>query len=142
MLAGRTTARDFIVDKVVGNDNIGMAVNAVETAGQPGLNVAGKVMDLAGDLAGKVAPVLDVAEGAKIAVSVVNRDPGSVQDAAKFGVELAVGGTVPAASIPTTVLMNDAHTEGGLTNPDNHQQLSGAYSFSLDQTKTGNAHLQ
>ena len=143
ILDGLASARDFVVDKVLGNDNIGMVLDATEIAGQPEVNLGGnKVLDAAGDAAGKISPVLNAAEGAKIMVNLVNGEPGSKQDAAKFVVELGVGATVPAASIPATVLMNDARTEGGLTNPDNHQQLSGAYSSSLDQTRAGNAHLQ
>jgi hypothetical protein len=138
-----TAVRDFVVGDVIGNDNIGAVVDAAELAGQPSVNAGGNsALTELGKVAGKVGPVLTVAEGVKVMVNLDAGNPESVRDIAKFTVEVAVGATVPAASVPVTILLNNARKEGGLTNPDNHEQLSGAFSSSYDQTRAGNVHLQ
>ncbi|MGB3547102.1 MAG: RHS repeat-associated core domain-containing protein [Saprospiraceae bacterium] len=135
--------KNFVVDNVVGNDDISNVATSLEQAGDAKFNPsASQIMQTVGKEASKVGTILTVAEGVKIFNDFDSEKPESVQDAAKFTLETAAGAAVPAVSIPLNFLIRDARREGGLTNPKNHERLSGAYSSSFNQTKAGNMHLQ
>ena len=129
---------NYLYDNVVGNDDIGNVVDAVEqtTEGR-----SGEIMEKITKGAGNLGTVGDVAEGLKIMNEGINADTpekeeAAAQDAVKLTVEVAISVGAPAVSIPANILINNSKDSGSVAHPANIDRAAGAFESSLNQNKS------
>jgi hypothetical protein len=130
---------NFIVDKVVGNDDIGNQVTYAETASD--LSSTNSPLKSLGGVAKTAGPILQAAEGAKILYNFDSNSKESKGDLAKFLVESGAGIFVPAASIPANILIRDARN-GGITSPERTGEHVDALMSSWNNDQVANEHVR